>query len=96
MDKEEAREILVKELNIFQAKSYAELAALIGLEQVMERTGQSGTGYQLEVLVLWDDLRKPEGGIRVLASIDDGKFRSIFKPLTLDFIKGPDGNFIGE
>lgn len=49
--------------------------------------------YQGEVQVFWDD--KPNGAIRVMASIDDGGWRA-FVPLTADFILAPDGTFVGE
>jgi hypothetical protein len=56
-------------------------------------TCDSGTWYQGEVQVMWDD--KPDGAIRVMASIDDGGCRA-FVPLTDDFILAPDGTFVDE
>ena len=56
-------------------------------------TAESGTWYQGEVQMFWDD--KPDGAIRVMASIDDGGWRA-FVPLTDAFILAPDGTFIGE
>jgi hypothetical protein len=38
---------------------------------------------------------KKRDNIRVLASIDDGGTRA-FHPVTCDFIKAPDGSFVGE
>jgi len=96
MDKEEARNILDQEMELLQAKSYSELAALIDSVQMMERTGPSGTSYQIEVLVLWDHPRKPNEVIRVIAAIDDGGLFSSFKPMTADFLIDPDGNLVGE
>jgi len=94
MDKEEAREILAAHVARYRAKSYAELAALIGEVQVHEATGASGAGYTLEFEVLWD--REPDGNLRVVGGIDDGGLRSAFAPLTDDFILTPDGVFVGE
>lgn len=96
MDKEEARIIHLDELADFRSMSFQELSSLVGSVIVMEKKGLSGTDYQIEVLVLWDSPRNPGGNLRVIASIDDGRFLSAFNPVTEDFIKGPDGNFIGE
>ena len=41
----------------------------------------------------WD--AHPNGNVRVSAGIDDGGLRA-FLPLTSDFIKAPDGSFVGE
>ena len=58
-----------------------------------EVEAESGTWYQGGIQVFWDD--KPDGAIRVMASIDDGGWRA-FVPLTDDFILAPDGTFVGE
>jgi len=96
MNKEEARSILAEALGAFRSKSYEELSALIGSPLNFERKGPSGTEYQIELQVMWDSPRTPGGDIRVIASIDDGRFPSAFMPLTADFIKRPDGGFVGE
>ena len=50
---------------------------------------------QFEVEVFWDD--EPEGNLRVIVSADDGKEWRALRPMrTDDFIKGPDGSFVGE
>lgn len=36
-----------------------------------------------------------DGAIRVIGSIDDGGWRA-FRPLSDDFIRAPDGTFVGE
>jgi hypothetical protein len=61
--------------------------------QTLEIVGASGTRYNVEAQALWDS--KKRDNIRVLASIDDGGTRA-FHPVTCDFIKAPDGSFIGE
>jgi hypothetical protein len=94
MDKEEAREILAAHVARYRAKSYVELATLIGEVQVHEAAGTSGAGYTLEFDVLWDD--EPNGDIRVVGGIDDGGLRSAFSPLTDDFLLTPGGEFVGE
>ena len=94
MDKNEARSVLVEHLLSYRARSYADLVANIGHAGCVEIRGPTGTAYQVEVDIVWDD--KPNGDVRVLAGIDDGTFRAAFSPLTDDFIKAPDGTFVGE
>jgi hypothetical protein len=53
----------------------------------------SGQPFQIEILGFWDDRRS--GNLRVHAAIDDGGW-SAFIPLGDDFIKAPDGSFVGE
>jgi hypothetical protein len=93
VNNEEAVAILRDHLQIYRRRSYAELVALRGKPQVTKVDGSSGTKYQLEVDVNWDD--RPGGNIRVLGAIDDGGSRA-FKPLTHDFILAPNGVFVGE
>ncbi|MHC4469348.1 MAG: hypothetical protein ACYS99_00155 [Planctomycetota bacterium] len=93
MDRDEARELLSQHLDQFRQRSYSELTELIDDPSVAEAVGASGTRYQLEVLVFWDD--KPHANLRVLGAIDDGGLRA-FKPLSDGFIVAPDGHFVGE
>jgi hypothetical protein len=94
MDKQEARSLLTEQLATYRTRSYADLVAMIGRDDCVEITGPSGERYQVEFGVIWDN--KPGGNVRVMLSIDDGTFRAAFSPLTDDFIKAPDGSFIGE
>lgn len=94
MDKQEARSLLTEQLGLCRARSYADLAAMIGQAVCIEVTGPTGKCYQIEFSVLWDG--KPGEEVRVIASIDDGSFRAAFSPLSDGFIKAPDGTFIGE
>jgi hypothetical protein len=96
MNTEEAQDILSLEVVAIRSKSYEELAALIGSPLNFERKGPSGAAYQIEIQAFWDNPRSPDGNLRVFASIDDGKFLSAFKTSSVDFIKSPDGNFVGE
>ena len=95
MNKEEAKRILYHELEAFRAKSYEELTTLIGSPLNFERKGPSGT-YLIEMQAFWDTPRDAYGNLRVIASIDDGRFPSAFIPISADFIKSPDGDFVGE
>jgi hypothetical protein len=93
MEKEFANRLLTEKLAEYRNRPYAELAAKAGEEDHFEVAGPGRTRYQLEVQFLWDD--QSSGNLRVLAAIDDGGWRA-FMPLCQDFVKSPDGRFIGE
>ena len=94
MDNQEARTIIIQELEAYRAKEYSELAGMIDAEEIdYDKTGPSGVEYQIEIQAFWD--YKKGGDVRVLGSIDDGGWRACF-PLTESFIKAPDGSFVGE
>ena len=88
MDAAEALGLLNAVLASLEQESYADLVRRVESEPllIMERSGASGTDYQIEVSFLWDDA--PRGHVRVMASIDDGGWRA-FVPLTRSFVKGP-------
>jgi hypothetical protein len=96
MDKEEAKNVLVEVFNEYHAMSHEELVALIQSPLALERLGPSGVEYQIEIQAFWDEPRKGEGNLRVIASIDDGRFPHVFLPMTTDFIMKSDGSFVGE
>jgi len=56
---------------------------------VFTEEGPSGTLYNVEIEVVWDD-RKAQR-IRVVIAIDDGGFLSSFVPMAEDFFVYPDG-----
>jgi hypothetical protein len=91
VDKQQAVEILTKELEKYRAMGYVRLAELVGEEIVFVAAGQDGVEYQIEIDVIWDDPRRPGGTLRVLAAIDDGRFPAAFAPLMEDFLVEPDG-----
>lgn len=93
MDTGEARTILSQQLNTWRDRSWSELRAAVGVPEASEVRGSSGASYSVEVEAFWDG--EVEGNIRVVASIDDGGWRSL-KPLCDDFIKAPGGNFVDE
>lgn len=95
MNKGKAQKILLKEIAHYRSQSYGELTKLIGSPLNFERKTESGP-YQIEIQTFWDNPRQPNGNIRVIGSIDDGKFFSAIKPLSIDFIKTPGGDFVGE
>ena len=96
MNKDEALHVLAHELDVFRSMSYQTLADLVGSPRVFSRSGTDGTEYQIEVEVFPDSPRHPQGDIRVIASIDDGRLPSSIFPLTQDFIKSPSGGIVGE
>jgi hypothetical protein len=95
MDVTEAGGILEQQIGSLRERPYSELKQLVEARviQTLEIVGASGTRYNVEAQALWDS--KKRDNIRVLASIDDGGTRA-FHPVTCDFIKAPDGSFIGE
>jgi hypothetical protein len=93
MNKVEALSLLQGQLRPWRERSWAQLREGVSQSHRFEVTGESGTWYQGEIQVFWDD--KPDGAIRVMASIDDGGWRA-FVPLTDDFILAPDGTVVDE
>jgi len=83
MDRSEALKLLNVKLDDYRKLSYAEAAAMIGNEEVVEVTDPSGTPYQIEIQITWDG--KPNGDVRVLGAIDDGGWRT-FLPLSSDVL----------
>jgi hypothetical protein len=53
--------------------------------------GESGANYQIEFDVFWDS--KPDGNLRIMASVDDGGWQA-FLPLTDSFIMKQDGTLL--
>ena len=94
MNNEEATELLDRELARLRSEPYELLVSRIdNSPHRLEPTGADGTSYQIVIRVFWDD--RPGGNVRVIGSIDDGGWRA-FVPLNRDFIKAPDGSFVGE
>ncbi len=93
MNKQEASQLLVTELQRYRARSYEELLRLITQVDDYWVVGPSGTRYGVEVQAFWDSGRP--GNLRVLAAIDGGGI-SHLRPLCRDFIVSPNGRFIGE
>jgi hypothetical protein len=88
MNRAEALSLLDAHLDQYRKLSYADLTAKIGDEEFPEAVGPSGTEYQMEIQVRWDN--KPGGDVRVMGSIDDGTFRGAFKPVCSDLLVRPD------
>ncbi len=95
MDKIEARSILAQQLAAYRERTYRELVQLMGVDDVAEVRGPSGTEYQIEIEVMWDSPRE-KSNVRVVGSIDDGRLPGALCPLCDSFIISPDGKFVGE
>ncbi|HSJ72522.1 MAG TPA: hypothetical protein VLA29_12860 [Acidimicrobiia bacterium] len=94
MDKDEARTIARSILDSLQQETYEHLVdGYLDAHIHREAFGRSGTAYQIEIDALWDS--GEPGDIRVLVAIDDGGW-SAFSPLVVNFIKAPDGSFVGD
>lgn len=94
MNNEEAIAVLDEELAKFRSEPYENLVTRMTTGSLhFERTAPNGTKYQVQIQVFWDDRR--DGNVRVLGSIDNGGWRA-FVPVNRDFIKAPDGSFVGD
>lgn len=94
MDTTEALSIAEEELENLRQLRYSGLVdRLLDKQETMERIGATGARYQLELQAFWDDTTRHN--LRVSVAIDDGGWRAFF-PRVVDFIRAPDGSFIGE
>lgn len=92
MNTVEARSLLENELSRYRERSYSELLSLLEQPKTSERVSPSGTIYQIEVEVFFDDDSKST--LRVSGAIDDGGWRAL-SPVCDDFLIAPDGSFVG-
>ena len=92
MDKLEARKLLTEFVDDLQKKPYDELLQLISNPVCREVEGSSRAQYQIEYEALWDS--KPNGLLRIMASIDDGRLISAMFPITLSFLVDNDGKVL--
>jgi hypothetical protein len=93
MDQAIAVEILHDEVERLRALAYEVLVERIGHPECLSKLGRDGCEYVLESEGFWDS--RKGGDVRVIVSIEDGGLSSLF-PTTEDFIKAPDGSFVGE
>ena len=91
MNNAEAKSLLANELHALAGRSFSELVALIGHDEVKVVIGGSGVNYPIEFNVVWDS--KPRKNLRIIGSIDDGGWR-VFLPLTDSLITKPDGKLV--
>lgn len=93
MNDAEAMSVLARELAHYRVKPYADLIQLLDDTTHIDTEGPSGTKYQVDIQVMWDG--PPNGDLRVMGAIDDGRWRA-YLPLTDSFILRSDGTFVGE
>jgi len=93
MDERIAQELIALELARIREKPHSELVKFVGHPEHRVARTRDGKTYQLEVEAFWDN--RKGGDVRVIVSADDGGLRA-FVPVTDDFIKAPDGSFVGE
>ncbi len=91
MNKEEAKQVLEAELNIYRGMSFAQLTANLGNQGCWEATAASGAVYQIEIDVHWDG--KDNSNLRVIGSIDNGGLSALM-PLTSSFVMTPEGGLL--
>ena len=93
MNAVEAKSPLENELSRYRERSYTELLSLLGQPETLEQVSPSGTVYQIEIEVFFDD--DSNSTLRVSGCIDGGGWRSL-SPLCDYFLIAPHGSFIGE
>jgi len=94
MSNEESAALLEQELAKFRDESYADLVRRMEAGSLhIDVTGATGRNYQVQIDFFWDD--RPGGNLRVAGAVDDSGWRALV-PLCRDFIKAPDGSFVGE
>jgi hypothetical protein len=84
----EAKWLWLRNLVGWLRRPYDELRALIDRGHNVEVRGRSGTEYQVEIEAVWDS--EPGGDIRVLGSIDDGRWRACCPLTYVALIPKPD------
>jgi len=94
MYEHEAKGLLDAEIGRRRGLRYDQLLDLLQV-QAFQILGASGTVYNIELQAFWDSPRS-KTNIRVMASVDDGRWPHFVKPLTADFIMAPNGTFVGE
>jgi hypothetical protein len=93
MDKTEAQGVLDQQLASFTRRSYTDLLSTIDHPQTTQAKGSSGTIYNIEFNVFYDDSHRKQD-LRIMGSIDDGRGRSFVLPLTRSEIMKPTGELV--
>ena len=93
MDKTEAQSVLDQQLASFTRRSYADLIATIDHPRATQAKGPSGTTYNIEFNVFYDDSHRKQD-LRIMGSIDDGSGRSFVLPLTKTEMMKPTGELV--
>ena len=84
MNKAEAKGLLEEFLGELKERPRQELLGLLSNPGCFEKTGKSGTVYQIEYAAVWDS--EPGKDLRIIASIDAGGLLSALMPVTSGFL----------
>lgn len=90
----EADQLFAEQVAKWRRESWANLRRHLKDPVAYEILGTSGIVYQFEAEVFWDN--RKEGNLRVIITGDDGRGWRVWRMRTEDFIKAPDGSFVGE
>ena len=94
MNKEEAKKVLTKVINKYRLKSYNELIQFVDNSKWIVENAESGEEYQIQIQTIVDD--EENRNIRCIFSINEGGILSFMFPISGDFIKNSDDEFVGE
>lgn len=95
MDKKEAKTVANRVIESYRQLSYDELVKMVDNSEWITERGESGTEYQIQVQVFWDD--EDNGIIRCFAAIDNGRiFSFMFPQISEDVLMSSNNEFIGE
>ena len=92
MDKKEAKSLLGEKLTELKSRPYSELKQLIKNPICFEVRATSGKMYQIEWEAFWDS--EPNGDLKIIAAIDDGKLLSSIVPVCSAFVVTPEGKVL--
>jgi hypothetical protein len=93
VDKVEARKLLEEFLQGLKRQTRDELLRYMRNPDCVTVHGEDGTWYQIEFESVWDSVLG--GDLRIIASIDDGGFFSVLRPLSDSFIITREGDIVG-
>ncbi len=92
---QEAAAWVAEEIARLRAASYADLLALEGQAEHQPREAEDGRQLVLEAEVFWDD--RERRNLRVFVDVWDASSRVAVGSIAKDdFIRAPDGSFVGE
>jgi hypothetical protein len=94
-DAPEAAEWVAREIERLRSLSFGDLATRESQPEHRTKLTAAGTPLMLETQVFWDDREKTN--LRVIVDVwDPAKRVSIGSIAKDDFIRAPDGSFVGE
>jgi hypothetical protein len=91
---DEARRLLIEWIERLRVTSYQDLRDRYREVDVHDVVGRDRARYQIETDAFRDS--RQGANLRVMATVWPTESSSRFKPFSDDFIKAPDGTFVGE